>query len=527
MARRRSIVPGERIGAYKTVREIGRGGMSSIFEVIDHAGARFAVKVLQAEVEKESVFERFEREGQILYALRHENLARILELGTLDDGRPYQVMELLHGTDLSQRIEEQGMLAIHDICRIVIGACRGTGAAHSCKVIHRDLKPANIFLARNTDGSETVKVLDFGVAKTFGEESLTPLTDIVGSPQYLAPEQLADKRRFLRETDVWALGVVLYRGLTENLPFDAPNLALLCKAILEGTPKSIVDQRPDCPPELERVVLRCLEKDPAKRFPTLDELATALAPFAEKPARSSVRSLPAAAPPSERTIRTSSPSFEGPPSERALRTSSPSFEGPPPSRALQTSSPSFEDPPSDRTIRASSPSLEGPPSERALRVPSSPSFEGPPSERALRTSSPSLEPSVRRFSLSVPDLPPSSSPSLDPPKAATKRRSPLLVAGLVALALAFGGVGGLVLSSLKPAPAAGAAMLRVTTEPPGAFVSIDYGPQLSTAEPIRIVRDGASHVVYVFKDGYRPETRNMTFSGDLALDLALVPAGTK
>lgn len=462
MARRRSIVPGERIGAYKTVREIGRGGMSSIFEVIDHAGARFAVKVLQAEVEKESVFERFEREGQILYALRHENLARILELGTLDDGRPYQVMELLHGTDLSQRIEEQGMLAIHDICRIVIGACRGTGAAHSCKVIHRDLKPANIFLARNTDGSETVKVLDFGVAKTFGEESLTPLTDIVGSPQYLAPEQLADKRRFLRETDVWALGVVLYRGLTENLPFDAPNLALLCKAILEGTPKSIVDQRPDCPPELERVVLRCLEKDPAKRFPTLDELATALAPFAEKPARSSVRSLPAAAPPSERTIRTSSPSFEG-----------------------------------------------------------------PPSERALRTSSPSLEPSVRRFSLSVPDLPPSSSPSLDPPKAATKRRSPLLVAGLVALALAFGGVGGLVLSSLKPAPAAGAAMLRVTTEPPGAFVSIDYGPQLSTAEPIRIVRDGASHVVYVFKDGYRPETRNMTFSGDLALDLALVPAGTK
>jgi serine/threonine protein kinase len=319
--------------------------------------------------------------------------------------------------------------------------------------VHRDLKPANIFLARNDVGGETVKVLDFGVAKTFGEESLTPMTDIVGSPHYLAPEQLAEKRRLRRETDVWALGVVLYRGITGALPFDAPNLVLLCKAILEGTPKRLRDQRPDCPEELERIVLRCLQKPPEQRFPTLDALATALAPFAEKPQQTSMRNLLAA---------TESTQIMTPAS--AVRTT-------------------FGHPPSTSGRRGSRPDAVPPPEpSRPMPVPSTHDIE--------------------------------------PMQRSSKRFVVPLIAFLVASALGAGVVAAVTAISNQRASGA---MLRVKSQPDGASVSIDFGPQRSSAQPIGISIDGAPHNVTIGKNGYRPETRNVTFSGDIALDVVLVP----
>ena len=278
------------VGEYRLVREIGRGAMAVVFEASGPSGRNVAVKALLPEIEDHAdIVERFEREGRILQALRHENIARVFGVGTLPNGTLYLVIELLEGEDLRGMLETSGPLSIAAALRYVLGACRGVAEAHSQGIVHRDLKPANLFLAKDPRGRRVMKVLDFGVAKIVGGvESMTGARELIGSLHYVAPEQLVSSKAVRPQSDVWALGVVLYELLTDTHPFDGANVALLCAAIRNHTARPIRAVRPDCPLALEDVVRRCLSKDPAARFATAGDLADALERIGVGIARTSV-----------------------------------------------------------------------------------------------------------------------------------------------------------------------------------------------------------------------------------------------
>jgi serine/threonine-protein kinase len=248
---------------------------------------RVAVKLLRSEARLGAdVVERFAREARAASRLRGEHVVRILDVDDSDAGEPFLVMEYLEGTDLHARLSAADAgAAIEDAVGWVIQACEGMAEAHALGIVHRDLKPANLFLTRRPDGSEVVKILDFGISKiveaeTKSELAITRPQVAIGSPSYMSPEQLKNAASVDARADIWALGVVLYELLTNRLPFEATSTAALAACIASEPPRPLCDARPEVPEELERVVARCLEKDPAKRFADVAELAHALAPFA-------------------------------------------------------------------------------------------------------------------------------------------------------------------------------------------------------------------------------------------------------
>jgi serine/threonine protein kinase len=175
-------------------------------------------------------------------------------------------------------------LSVHDVIDWILQALEALAEAHSLGIVHRDLKPANLFLARRRDGTRVVKVLDFGISKFSGLEGAQPTftatSAILGSPVYMAPEQLRNAKSVDARADIWAIGVVLHELLSGSLPFFADNVAELFVAILERVPPSLHACRRDIPLELEEVVRRCLSRDLEVRFQSVADLAVALAPFA-------------------------------------------------------------------------------------------------------------------------------------------------------------------------------------------------------------------------------------------------------
>jgi serine/threonine-protein kinase len=195
------------------------------------------------------------------------------------------VMELLDGSDLAELLAAQGPLTLEASVGLVLQACEAVAEAHACGIVHRDLKPQNLFLTRTVNGSPKVKVLDFGVSKAVGIASggmgaLTQTRAMLGSPLYMAPEQMRSSRDVDARVDVWALGVVLFELLTGRWPFEAETMPELCLKVVSDPPLSLETLRPDMPAEFVAIVARCLEKDPAKRYANAAELATALEPFA-------------------------------------------------------------------------------------------------------------------------------------------------------------------------------------------------------------------------------------------------------
>ncbi len=176
----------------------------------------------------------------------------------------------------------------------MLHACEAVAEAHALGVIHRDLKPANLFLTYRSDGSPLVKVLDFGVAKALSRDSvelpsLTATQSVIGSPQYMSPEQVRSPKTVDFRTDVWSLGIILHELLTGSPPFDGDTPFSLLAAIVSDPPRSVREKRPDVPVELEAVILKCLEKSPERRYQTVGELAQALVPYAPDSALGSVR----------------------------------------------------------------------------------------------------------------------------------------------------------------------------------------------------------------------------------------------
>jgi eukaryotic-like serine/threonine-protein kinase len=276
------VTTGDVIGGKYTIEAlIGVGGMGAVFLAKhEQLRRRVAVKFLLSEARSSpDAYARFEREAHAAAALQSENVARVIDMGALPDGTPYIVMEYLEGQDLSARLESSGRLAIDEAVAHVVEACDAVGEAHALGIIHRDLKPANLFLARRPNGTARVKVLDFGISKmnTAGKPmSLTGTGAVMGSPLYMSPEQLRGSAKVDERTDIWALGVVLYELLGGKPPFQAEAFPEQCALILTASPAPLRTLRPDVPPALEAVVMRCLSKDANERFSSVGELTAAL-----------------------------------------------------------------------------------------------------------------------------------------------------------------------------------------------------------------------------------------------------------
>jgi eukaryotic-like serine/threonine-protein kinase len=272
---------------YRVDRVIGQGGMGIVvagfyLELEQPVAIKFLVS--QTGLQSEGA-ERFRREARAAAKIHSEHVARVFDIGLLDGRVPYMVMELLHGEDLEQEIERRGPLPIAEAVGYLLQAIDAVAEAHSVGIVHRDLKPTNLFLAQRADGSRIIKVLDFGISKSLGgsrprEVALTRTAAFVGSPLYMSPEQMRSARDVDARTDVWALGAILYIMLTGQLPHPGQSLPEVCLSVMNASPRPLKDFLHDAPDELDGILMKCLAKDPAQRFPSVAELAERLLPFA-------------------------------------------------------------------------------------------------------------------------------------------------------------------------------------------------------------------------------------------------------
>ncbi|MCE7892228.1 MAG: serine/threonine protein kinase, partial [Sorangiineae bacterium PRO1] len=288
---RLTLTPGTVLaGKYSVERVLGEGGMGVVVAATHlELGERVAVKFLHPDaVENEEVAQRFVREARAAVKIKSEHVARIIDVGRMDNGSPYMVMEYLAGHDLSEE-KHAAELGIEDAIDYVIQACDAMAEAHAAGIVHRDLKPANLFLTERADGMGLVKVLDFGISKMTQPDpaslSLTKTATAMGSPLYMSPEQMRSAKTVDHRTDIWSLGVILFELLAKTTPFTGTSLPELCAAILADSPRNLRELRPEVSEELEKVVLKCLERDPARRYQNVAELASALGQFAPRRSR--------------------------------------------------------------------------------------------------------------------------------------------------------------------------------------------------------------------------------------------------
>jgi serine/threonine-protein kinase len=191
-------------------------------------------------------------------------------------------MEYLEGNDLSRVLKARGALPVAEVVEHLVQACDAIAVAHSLGVIHRDLKPANLFLTRRVDGSTSLKVLDFGIAKAFDApeaNELTSATTMIGSPLYMSPEQMANASDVDARADIWSLGVIAYRLLTTKLPFTGENVVELAMNIASRPPRPLRELRPDLSPMLEMAIMKCLERDKDARWPDVGAFVQTIAPY--------------------------------------------------------------------------------------------------------------------------------------------------------------------------------------------------------------------------------------------------------
>jgi serine/threonine protein kinase len=263
-------------GRYEILSHLGRGGMGAVYRVRDaQSGAERALKVLHATAEDDNAAVRFRREIEILSRIRHPGIVEIFDWGVEDD-RMYFTAELIDGEDLRTVLRHRGVFAPEEAARIGARIAEALGAAHRMGIVHRDVKPHNVMIRR--DGRVTL--LDFGVARGAGIDmnTVTATGVIVGTPEYMPPEQFQGHRVDAR-SDLYSLGIVLYELLCGAVPFKADTPVALGMQHTGTMPPPIRAQRPNVPAWFERIVMKCLEKDPAARYLEGAEVALEL----EKP----------------------------------------------------------------------------------------------------------------------------------------------------------------------------------------------------------------------------------------------------
>ncbi|MEO8901456.1 MAG: serine/threonine-protein kinase [Polyangiaceae bacterium] len=300
-------------GKYRIDSILGIGGMGKVFGATHLGlGQKVAIKVLTVEADdtrRDEAHERFLREGRATAGLVSDHVVRIYDVGTLDSGAPFMVMEHLRGQDLAQLIQRTGPLSVELAADCVRQAASAIAAAHAQGIVHRDLKPSNLFLTQRSDGTPLIKVLDFGISKNMQAEleplsaSLTATRSVLGTPFYMSPEQVRDPKKVDFRTDIWSLGLILHEALAGSPAFQGTTLPGVCAAIAADPPAALRLMRPQVPVELEAVVLQCLEKDPMRRFQTAAALVDRLGPWTGR-AESGVLS-----PLTDATIRSAPPSM--------------------------------------------------------------------------------------------------------------------------------------------------------------------------------------------------------------------------
>ncbi len=281
-------VAGDVLGQYRILGKLAQGGMGVIYKA-QHVrlGRHVALKVLKSDlVRRSDVVQRFFSEARAVNEIGHPSIVDIIDFVEVVDADPplvYMVMELLTGEDLGRRIRARGPLDPQLAAAIADRIADALAATHRVQILHRDLKPENVFLLDpNEDGTLKVKLLDFGVAKAFGERKRQDMTDpgsAVGTPAYMAPEQVLELELDER-TDIYALGLLLYEMLTGSVPFHAASYGEVLIKQVKERPEAIRRRRSAgvaVPPALERIVMTCLEKDPARRFQTMGHVRAALA----------------------------------------------------------------------------------------------------------------------------------------------------------------------------------------------------------------------------------------------------------
>ena len=289
-------------GRYLVRRRLATGGMCAIYELTHRAlNRRFALKMLSPETaEDPDALVRFWREAEMVAGLCHPNIVSILDWDQLDDGSPFLVMELYDGEDLHDRIECTGQLPLREVVRIADEVLAGLTVAHRAGIVHRDLKPPNIFLARDDAGGERAVLLDFGISKLRGVETQAGEHSMVGTPLYMAPEQMDARRAPVGPaTDVWAMGTILYEMATGEPAFGAETLPGVVDKVLNGRPVPLGQLRPDAPRALELLISRALDPDPARRPRDAEELRRELDPVSEWCAEQSVTDVEIALAPTE------------------------------------------------------------------------------------------------------------------------------------------------------------------------------------------------------------------------------------
>ena len=281
------LAPGTIAGEYIVTDLVARGGCGAVYRATHYADGRVAaVKVLHATLAAlPKMVERFTREVRVVELLRHPNIVDIYDVGSLPDGTPYYVMEYLEGRTVSRLLDDQRRLAPVEALEILGPVCAALEAAHVAGVIHRDVKASNIMVS---DGDpRVVKLVDFGIAKLVGQRAgiggLTTEGRQVGTLTIMAPEQLLGVAVDAR-VDIYALGILLYRMLTGRLPFDSKNALSLAQQHLEE-PAPRPSQRTPIPPALDAIVLRCLEKQPERRYDSVRNFLSALRRAVSGPSR--------------------------------------------------------------------------------------------------------------------------------------------------------------------------------------------------------------------------------------------------
>lgn len=292
------LPPGSRIGEYIVTELIARGGGGTVYGARHPSSGRLAaVKVLHESLTVlPKMVERFQREVLALNLLRNPGIVEVWEVGTLDDGSPFFAMERLTGRTVSKALEQAGRFLPAEALEIFEPVCAALAAAHSAGIVHRDIKPSNIMLVESGPAAGTIKLLDFGVAKlcgpSFGPSMLTSEGQMLGTPGSMSPEQILGRPVDAR-TDIYALGVLLYRLLTGRLPFTAHTpLAQVQMHLEQPAPRPSVRAAAAAP--LDPIVLRCMEKDPAQRYASIEELLSALRVAVRGPEPVEERPAPAA-----------------------------------------------------------------------------------------------------------------------------------------------------------------------------------------------------------------------------------------
>lgn len=265
-------------GRYLVHDELGRGGCAAVYDGVDaRLGRQVAIKISRPAAMDAAAGARLAREARAAAAIPHPNICAVCDVGTLDDGRTYLVMERLHGETLTAHLARAGHVDPQDAIDIALQLLSALDAAHHAGIVHRDVKPDNVFLVPRAGCTPAVKLLDFGLcrinARSIADDvNLTVAGQVVGTPEYMAPEQVYGTRDFDGRIDVYAAGVILYEMLSGRRAFTGKDVRAVVLAVLSKPPPPLRELRPDLPPVLDEIVSRAMDREPQYRYHTVREL---------------------------------------------------------------------------------------------------------------------------------------------------------------------------------------------------------------------------------------------------------------